>query len=66
MFGPLTKHELAINCDKHQIPEDELGVVTARYKKPYAWLLSDVKRLERPVPYKHSGAAVVWLRVGGE
>ena len=32
------------------------------YKKNYAWPLSDAKRLEKPVPYKHPQGAVKWVK----
>jgi len=64
VVGPLMGQELAINYDKHQIPDDELGDIITRYKKPYAWVLSEVKRLERPISYEHPRGVVRWVKVG--
>ena len=63
VLGPLTKQDLKANLDKHQIPEGELIDVIARYKKPYAWVINLVRRLETPIPYEHPRGAVRWVNV---
>ena len=65
VVGPLMKQELANNFNKHQIPENKLGDIITRYKKTYAWVLSEVRRLQEPISYQHPRGAVVWVRVGG-
>ena len=32
-----------------------------KYKKPYAWVLEDAERFERPFPYEHKKGAVIWV-----
>ena len=63
MIGPLTKKDLELNIDKHQIPEDELANIIASYPKPHAWVLKDVRRLHEPIPYEHPRGAVRWVEV---
>ena len=31
------------------------------YKTPYAWVLEDAERFERPFPYEHKKGAVIWV-----
>jgi hypothetical protein len=64
VIGPLSKSDLEANRGKHQVPIDEMSDVIGRYAKPYAWVISDVKRLETPFEYHHPIGAVVWVRVG--
>lgn len=65
VIGPLTKQDLEGNLDKHQIPATELPNVLVRYKKSYAWVIGDVRRLESTIPYEHPRGAVRWVKVGG-
>jgi hypothetical protein len=64
VVGPLSERDLEANLDRHQLPGDELPEVIGRYKKIYAWVLSDIKRFETPIEYHHPQGAVVWVRVG--
>lgn len=32
-------------------------------KWPYAWVLSNAKRFEEPIPYKHPKGAVIWVKI---
>ena len=41
----------------HQI--DDLSIV--RYKKVFAWVLSDAKEYLNPIPYEHRRGAVTWI-----
>lgn len=31
--------------------------------RPYAWILMNAKRLEKPIPYKHPQGAVIWVNL---
>jgi hypothetical protein len=31
------------------------------YKKPNGWVLSNAKRLETPIKYKHPMGAIIWV-----
>ena len=46
---------------KHHIPLDVLTELS--YEKTYAWVMSEPKLLEPPVPYKHPSGAVIWVRL---
>ena len=35
------------------------------YKTPYAWVLEDAERFERPFPYEHKKGAVIWVDTKG-
>lgn len=47
--------------DKHKVEDVEL-----LKKWCYPWILSDVKRYENPIPYKHPKGAVVWVSIPDE
>lgn len=32
-------------------------------KWKYAWILSDAKRYDKPIPYKHPQGAVIWVKL---
>ena len=64
VVGPLTLRDLISNMDKHQIPSNDLSNVLARYTKPYAWVLNDVRQLNTTVAYDHPKGAVRWVKLG--
>ena len=44
---------------KHCIDDcDELP-----YKKTYAWVIKNAKRLEHPMPYRHPNGAIIWVNI---
>ncbi len=59
VHGPLSLEEQRRQADKHlPTPEEfERGC----YPNTYAWELKNVKRLRKPVPYKHPSGAVIWV-----
>ncbi len=64
-IGPLGKTDLLAARDKHLISEERLSLPeVAKYR--YAWVLADVVRLEKPVPYKHPSGAVIWVALSDE
>lgn len=56
--GPLSSEELLMNKDKTRI-ENEFNI---KYKKVYAWELTNVKAIE-PISYKHPQGAIIWVKV---
>lgn len=59
-IGPLTRTEMINNQSKHRItPERMDHPDVANYR--YAWVLSNVRRLEKPIPYVHNGGAVQFV-----
>jgi predicted transcriptional regulator len=44
----------------HRIDTDDFDLLD---KYEYAWVLDNVKRYEKPIPYKHPQGAVVWVNV---
>lgn len=33
------------------------------YKKVYAWHLTNVEKLDKPIPYKHPQGAIIWVNL---
>jgi hypothetical protein len=45
---------------KHQIEDIRL------FKRwPFAWILKDAKRYDKPKPYDHPQGAVIWVKIKG-
>lgn len=57
--GPLTDADMAGNFQNHAVAPDRLLLPEVQ-KYRFAWVLSDVKQLGRPVPYIHRSGAVIW------
>lgn len=52
--GPLSRDEMLKTTQLHGITSDRLDTgEVAGYR--YAWILGSVRRLERPIPYQHTG-----------
>jgi hypothetical protein len=62
VLGPLSLKELSANRRKAGINRDE-PLYRLPYKKSFAWILQNPKRLRRPVPYIHPPGAVIWVRL---
>lgn len=62
-FGPLSDAQMKAHQDRHGIPPERLPEVT-NYR--YAWVLAEVKRLSRPVPYLHRSGAVIFAVLDAE
>jgi hypothetical protein len=60
VLPPLSPDKMLANLDKHRIPAEMIrsGEI-AKWNTP--WVLSDVRRLARPVPYRHRSGAVTWV-----
>ncbi|RWD48639.1 MAG: ASCH domain-containing protein [Mesorhizobium sp.] len=59
---PLSPADMIATFERHRIPEHMIrsGEV-AKWNVP--WKLSDVRRLDRPVPYRHKSGAVTWVEL---
>lgn len=44
--------------NKHKVKDTEL-----LKKWKYPWILSDAKRYDKPIPYKHKQGAVIWVKL---
>lgn len=51
-------HQYSDYFKKHRI--DDANIIG---KYPFAWVLANAKRYEKPIPYKHPQGAVVWVNV---
>ena len=60
--APLTPEQMIANFSHHRIPEAMIrsGEV-AKWSTP--WKLAEVRRLPRPVPYRHKSGAVTWVEL---
>jgi len=47
----------------HGMDLDEANLVINKWDVP--WLLSDVKKYKKPIPYKHPQGAVIWVNLEG-
>lgn len=45
--------------EKHRI--FDLDIVT--YRQPWAWVMANPHRLDKPIPYKHPQGAVIWVNL---
>lgn len=62
---PLSPSEMIASFERHRIPEHMIrsGEV-AKWNVP--WKLTDVRPLDRPVPYRHKSGAVTWVELNEE
>lgn len=58
--GPLSVPTLRRTMSLHRLTRDEC-TAGGGYKQTHAWVLENVKRLAKPVPYKHPSGAVIWV-----
>ncbi len=57
--GPLTLATLKANHRKTGFRPTSLY-----YRKTYAWVLRNARRLPQPIPYRHPAGAVIWVKLG--
>ena len=60
VIGPLSPDEMRANLDKHRIDRHRLADPHVS-KWNRAWVLSSVRALPRPVPYRHPSGAQSWV-----
>jgi hypothetical protein len=59
-LGPLSLRTLRANSRHLGYKPKQ---VIKPYSKTFAWVLSDAKRLVRPVKYRHPQGAIIWVRL---
>jgi len=64
VVGPLSRAQLLSSSRRHRVEPEQLAGVLGRYPQTYAWVLSNVRRLRKPVRYRHPSGAVIWVRLG--
>jgi len=59
-----------VACLQHPLENPELFLgqhkvedLSLLDKWPYAWILSNAKRFEQPIPYTHPKGAVIWVNI---
>jgi hypothetical protein len=57
-YGPMSEYKFYKFQDRHQLED-----INMLKKWPFAWCLRDVKKYEKPIPYKHPKGAVVWVKL---
>jgi hypothetical protein len=61
-LGPFTPDQMLENQLKHRISNERLAdPKVAKWNN--AWVMSNVARLTRPVPYRHPSGAVIWVNL---
>ena len=55
----ILSNSLKKSFDKHRIKD--LSVIT--YERPYAWVLSQAQRYEKPFSFAHPQGAVAWVKL---
>ncbi len=61
--GPLGRDELSSRYDKHAITPERLLGEEWMDKWNHAWVLKNVRKLERPIAYDHPSGAVIWVNL---
>jgi len=62
VIGPLSISKLKRSKSFHAISPNRFKNGLP-YSDAYAWVLSNVKRLNKPVPYDHPRGAVIWVNL---
>ncbi|MCL6729805.1 hypothetical protein [Sphingomonas hankyongi] len=57
----LAPEQMQAHFAKHRIPPAKVAEPGFRWFTP--WVLTDVRRLDRPVPYRHPSGAVTWVNL---
>jgi hypothetical protein len=59
-----------VGCSSEPIPPEEKYIpyhkikdLTLINKWPYAWILKNAERYEKPIPYTHPRGAVIWVNL---
>ena len=60
VIGPMTLSDLKRFTPRHQVDETTL-TEWGGYKNNYCWALTDVRKLDAPVSYRHPQGAVIWV-----
>jgi hypothetical protein len=61
-LGPLSDDEMVSNIDKTRISQARLNDQAVK-KWRHAWVLQNVRRLEKPIPYTHRSGQVIFVNL---
>ena len=62
VVGPLTVRDLWKQAPKHRIPKSMLRNGPP-YKKTFAWVIANARRLGEPIAYPHPRGAIIWVNL---
>jgi hypothetical protein len=54
------KHQVCLIQNKKIIPYP-YKIINQKYPKPHAWVMTNIKKYNKPIPYKHPQGAVIWV-----
>jgi hypothetical protein len=63
VLGPLEIEDLKCAPELPEGERDEIGRHGLPYPKTYAYVFTNPKWFELPIPYRHSNGAVTWVRL---
>jgi len=63
VLGPLDLEDLVDAPELPSSEREELRRCGLPYPKTYAYVVTDPRWFERPIPYKHPSGAVTWVRL---
>jgi hypothetical protein len=63
VVGPLTVAEYCSAEKLHRGDCRDARRYGLYYNKTYAWVLTDIKKLKKPIPYTHPNGAVIWVKL---
>jgi hypothetical protein len=63
VLGPLALDDLVLAQELPRDEREEFKRTGLPYPKTYAYVLSDPRWFERPIPYHHPSGAVTWVRL---
>ncbi len=61
--GPLTRRDLAANVRKLGLGKPGLSRPLP-YRKTFAWVLKNARKLKTPVRYPHPPGCIIWVNLG--
>lgn len=59
-LGPFNEPEILESIHKHCIPKEKIPSIL---KWCHAWVLEDIKPLDKPIAYTHPQGAVIWVNI---
>jgi hypothetical protein len=62
VLGPLSLAQQRKHHRKHR-PTPAEYANGQNYKETYAWVLTNIKRVAKPIPYQHPSGAVIWVKL---
>lgn len=62
VVGPLTSEDMLAASNRHGMPTAEIRQSGMPYRRTFAWVLSEPRRLPSAMPYRHPNGAIIWVR----